>query len=191
VLRESGPSELKDSWDSTRTPALSRRERGELEYASWVLRELVLPPELRGARAHGILVHTPYLHSRFADLALSLPSELLLRNGTGKWLFRHALRPLVPEQVRFAPKTPRYAHTALSSPVRARWLELYRTWLSPARLEPLEVIDPSSTLALLDRYTRLAPEDPRASAMDRLLMRLVSLAMLQAHAEAIPPCPES
>ncbi len=196
VLRDSGPVELRDSWDSTLTPARSRGERGqgssdELRYASWVLRELILPPELRGARAYGILVRTPYLDPRFAELALSLPSKLLARDGTGKWLFRHALRTLVPEEIRFAPKTPRYAHTALSSPARDRWLQLYRAWLSPTRLEPLEVIDASATLRLLDRYTRLSPEDALTSAMDRLLMRLVSLAMLQAHAEAIAPCPES
>jgi asparagine synthase (glutamine-hydrolysing) len=195
VLRNSEPSGSGDSWDGTLTPALSRRERGqsmeELLYASWVLRELILPPELRGARAHGITVRTPYLVPRFADLALSLPARLLAHEGTGKWLFRHALRPLVPREIRFAPKTPRYAHTALSSPVRERWLELYRAWLSPTHLEPLEVIDPSSTLALLDRYARLSPEDPRAHAMDRLLMRLVSFAMLHAHAEALALCPES
>ena len=180
VLRDSGPSEPGDSWDGK-----------EILYASWVLREMILPPELRGARAHGVTVRTPYLAPHFAEFALSLPAELLAREGTGKWLFRHALRPLVPREIRFAPKTPRYAHTALSSPVRERWLELYRAWLSPARLEPLEVIDPSSTLALLERYTRLSPEDPRTSAMDRLLMRLVSFAMLHAHAEALAPCPES
>jgi asparagine synthase (glutamine-hydrolysing) len=195
VLRDVGPAEFGDSWDGTLTPSLSRRERGrsaeEIRYASWVLRELILPPELRGARAHGITVRTPYLAPRFAELALSLPSKLLAREQTGKWLFRHALRPLVPQEIRFAPKTPRYAHTALSSPVRDRWLELYRAWLSPARLEPLEVIDATSVLALLDRYTRLSPEDPHASAVDRLLMRLVSFAMLHAHAEALAPCPES
>jgi len=195
VLRDPGPAQLGDSWDGTLTPALSRRERGlpteEIRYASWVLRELILPPELRGARAHGITVHLPYLAPRFSELALSLPSELLAREQTGKWLFRHALRPLVPQQIRFAPKTPRYAHTALSSPVRDRWLELYRAWLSPARLEPLEVIDSASTVALLDRYRHLAPDDTQASAMDRLLMRLVSFAMLHAHAEALASCPES
>jgi asparagine synthase (glutamine-hydrolysing) len=163
----------------------------ELRYGAWVLRELILPPELRGAQAHGLTVRTPYLSSRFAELALSLPAALLVREQTGKWLFRQALGPLVPQEIRFAPKTPRYARTALSSPVRERWLELYRAWLSPARLAPLEVIDASATLALLDRYVRLSPEDPLASAVDRLLMRLVSFAMLQAHAEALAPCPES
>jgi asparagine synthase (glutamine-hydrolysing) len=195
VLRDSGPADLGDGWDGTLTPTLSRGERGqsteEIRYASWVLREMILPPELRGARAHGITVRTPYLAPRFAELALSIPSELLARERTGKWLFRHALRPLVPQEIRFAPKTPRYAHTALSSPVRDRWLELYRVWLSPDRLAPLAVIDPTPTLALLDRYSRLSPEDPQASVMDRLLMRLVSFAMLHAHAEALAPCPES
>jgi asparagine synthase (glutamine-hydrolysing) len=184
VLRDLGTVEAGESWGTG-------LGSDELRYAAWVLRELILPPELRGARAHGLTVRTPYLSSHFAELALALPPELLAREQTGKWLFRQALQPLVPQEIRFAPKTPRYAHTALSSPVRERWLELYRAWLSPARLAPLEVIAPTATLALLDRYVRLAPEDPLASAMDRLLMRLVSFAMLQAHAEALAPCPES
>ncbi|MBZ4333924.1 asparagine synthase C-terminal domain-containing protein [Corallococcus sp. AS-1-12] len=158
----------------------------ELRYAKWVLSELVLPPELRGARAHGLTVRTPYLDEGFARVALALPESVLLRDGFGKWLFRHAVRSLVPEEVRLARKTPRYGHTALSSPVRSRWLELYRAWLSPARLEPLQVIDSRAVLGLLERYIRLSPDDPRAGPMDRLLMRLMSLAMLQAPTEAPP-----
>ncbi|RKH64924.1 asparagine synthase-related protein [Corallococcus llansteffanensis] len=163
----------------------------ELRYAEWVLRELILPPELRGARAQGLTVRTPYLDAGFAEAALALPESVLLRDGFGKWLFRHAVRSLVPDEVRLARKTPRYGHTALSSPVRTRWLELYRAWLSPARLEPLQVIDSQAVSKLLERYTRLSPEDALAGVMDRLLMRLVSLAMLQAHTEAPPSCPES
>nr|WP_256572118.1 asparagine synthase C-terminal domain-containing protein [Myxococcus guangdongensis] len=163
----------------------------EVCYAAWVLRELVLPPELRGARAHGITVHTPYLDTRCADVALALPESSLRREGVGKWLFRHAVRGLVPDEVRLARKTPRYGHTALSSPVRARWLELYREWLSPARMEPLGVILPQAPLTLLERYTRLAPDAPEASVVDRLLMRLSSLAMLHAHAVRLRSCPES
>jgi asparagine synthase (glutamine-hydrolysing) len=97
----------------------------------------------------------------------------------------------VPDEVRLARKTPRYAHTALSSPVRERWLELYRAWLTPSRLEPLEAIDPNAVDSFLDRYTRLAPDAPEAGGMDRLLMRLVSLAMLQAHCTFLSSCPES
>ena len=163
----------------------------EVRYAAWVLRELVLPPELRGARAHGLTVLTPYLDPGFVDVALALPESVLVRGGAGKWLFRQAVRGLVPDEVRLARKTPRYAHTALSSPVRERWLELYRAWLAPSRLEPLEVIDSGAALAFLDRYTRLPPDAPEASGMDRLLMRLVSLAMLHAHCVSRPPCPES
>jgi asparagine synthase (glutamine-hydrolysing) len=158
----------------------------ELRHAAWVLRELILPPELRGARAHGVTVRTPYLEPGFARVALALPEALLVREDTGKWLFRHAVRALVADEVRLARKTPRYAHTALSSPVRERWLELYRAWLTPSRLGPLEVIDPGAALALLERYARLPSEAAEASGLDRLLLRLVSLAMLQAHA-----CPES
>ncbi|QQR44848.1 asparagine synthase C-terminal domain-containing protein [Myxococcus xanthus] len=163
----------------------------EVRYAAWVLWELVLPPELRSASAHGVNVCTPYLDADFADVALGLPLGVLARHGAGKWLFRHAVRTLVPDEVRLARKTPRYAHTALSSPVRARWLELYREWLTPARLAPLACVDAGATRALLERYARLAADAPEASAMDRLLMRLCSLAMLHAHASARPPCPES
>ena len=163
----------------------------EVRYAAWVLRELVLPPELRSAAAHGASVRTPYLDTGFAEVALGLPAAVLARHGAGKWLFRHAVRSLVPDEVRLARKTPRYAHTALSSPVRERWLALYREWLTAPGLAPLEVVDPVATRALLERYARLAPDAHEASAMDRLLMRLCSLAMLHAHALARPPCPES
>ncbi len=99
---ETGPSAAWGQLGTEPSPwPLSRRERGlgseELRYAAWVLRELVLPPELRGARAHGLTVRTPYLDPRFANLALALPSKsVLVREGTGKWLFRHAVRALVP-----------------------------------------------------------------------------------------------
>jgi len=169
------------------TPEVSE----EVRYAAWVLRELVLPPELRGARAHGIALHTPYLDTAVADAALALPESSLSRDGQGKWLFRQAVRGLVPDEVRLARKTPRYGHTALSSPVRARWLELYRAWLAPTRLEPLEVIAPGAVLAMLDRYARLPPEAPEAPGVDRLLMRVCSIAMLHAHAASRPSCPES
>ncbi|NOK16393.1 asparagine synthase-related protein [Corallococcus carmarthensis] len=170
-------------WDLPSEEALPSEE---LRYAKWVLTELILPPELRGARAHGLTVRTPYLDEGFARVALALPESVLMREGFGKWLFRHAVRSLVPDEVRLARKTPRYGHTALSSPVRARWLELYRAWLSPARLDSLQVIDTQAMLGLLTRYFRLSPDDEQAGPMDRLLMRLMSLAMLQAHCKAPP-----
>lgn len=186
VLRPQPEGEPRPPWELD-----SRKASEEVRYAAWVLHELVLPPELRGARAHGLTVRTPYLDSGFAEVALGLPESVLVRDGGGKWLLRHAVRGLVPDAVRFARKTPRYAHTALSSPVRERWLELYRAWLAPSRLQPLEVIDSGAVLAFLDRYARLAPDAPEAAGMDRLLMRLVSLAMLQAHCTSHTPCPES
>ncbi|WP_375755281.1 asparagine synthase-related protein [Corallococcus exercitus] len=170
-------------WDLPSDDALPTEE---LRYAKWVLSELILPPELRGARAHGLTVRTPYLDEGFARVALALPESVLMRDGFGKWLFRYAVRSLVPEEVRLARKTPRYGHTALSSPVRERWLELYRAWISPARLDSLQVINTQAMLGLLERYFRLPSDDAQAGPMDRLLMRLVSLAMLQAHAEAPP-----
>ncbi|NNB85826.1 asparagine synthase C-terminal domain-containing protein [Corallococcus exiguus] len=170
-------------WD---LPSKETLPSEELRYAKWVLAELILPPELRGARAHGLTVRTPYLDEGFARMALALPESVLQRDGFGKWLFRHAVRSLVPDEVRLARKTPRYGHTALSSPVRSRWLELYRAWLSPDRLYSLEVIDTQAMLGLMTRYIRMSPDDAQAGPIDRLLMRLMSLAMLQAHTKAPP-----
>ncbi|WP_241758810.1 asparagine synthase-related protein [Pyxidicoccus parkwayensis] len=186
VLRPQPEAEQRPPWELD-----ARRSSEEVRYVAWVLHELVLPPELRGARAHGLTVRTPYLDSDFTEVALALPASVLVHEGVGKWLFRHAVRGLVPDEVRLARKTPRYAHTALSSPVRERWLELYRAWLTPSRLEPLEVIDPVAVLALMDCYTRLPADAPEAGGMDRLLMRLVSLAMLQEHCTSRTPCLES
>ncbi|NOJ93281.1 asparagine synthase [Corallococcus coralloides] len=178
-----GLASLPAPWELSQEEALPSEE---LRYAKWVLTELILPPELRGARAHGLTVRTPYLDEGFARVALALPESVLLRDGFGKWLFRHAVRSLVPDEVRLARKTPRYGHTALSSPVRSRWLELYRAWLSPSRLDSLQVVNTQGVLGLMERYFRLPPDDAQAGPMDRLLMRLMSLAMLQAHTKAPP-----
>lgn len=46
----------------------------------------------------------PLLDHHFAEFALSLPTRLKFRHGVGKWIFREAVRDLVPEGVLNKPK---------------------------------------------------------------------------------------
>ncbi len=46
----------------------------------------------------------PLLDHHFAEFALSLPTRLKFRDGVGKWIFREAIRPLVPASVLSKPK---------------------------------------------------------------------------------------
>ena len=41
----------------------------------------------------------PLLDHKFAEFALSLPGRMKFRNGSGKWVFREAVKQLVPESV--------------------------------------------------------------------------------------------
>lgn len=46
----------------------------------------------------------PLLDHHFAEFALSLPTRLKFRDGVGKWIFREAIRPIVPASVLEKPK---------------------------------------------------------------------------------------
>jgi asparagine synthase (glutamine-hydrolysing) len=53
----------------------------------------------RMSMAASLEARVPLLDHVVAEFALSLPSELKLRNGTGKWLFRRAIQGKVPPLV--------------------------------------------------------------------------------------------
>ncbi len=53
----------------------------------------------RDSMAHGREVRLPFLDRRVAELALSLPADLLYRDGETKAVLRRALRGVVPEPV--------------------------------------------------------------------------------------------
>ena len=46
----------------------------------------------------------PLLDHRLVEFAMSLPSNLKIRDGTGKWIFRRAISDLVPAAVLNRPK---------------------------------------------------------------------------------------
>jgi asparagine synthase (glutamine-hydrolysing) len=69
----------------------------------------------RMSMAESLEVRAPFLDSRLANYALSLPSHLKLDKGLGKYVLRHALRDRLPASVLAAPKR------GFAMPVRS-WL---------------------------------------------------------------------
>jgi asparagine synthase (glutamine-hydrolysing) len=58
----------------------------------------------RMSMAHSLEVRAPFLDPEVADVAWSLPDDLLLRDGVGKWVVRRAVARMLPEVVFNHPK---------------------------------------------------------------------------------------
>jgi asparagine synthase (glutamine-hydrolysing) len=58
----------------------------------------------RMSMAASLEARVPLLDHRMVELAVTLPSRMKFRGGVGKWIFREALRGLVPESVFEKPK---------------------------------------------------------------------------------------
>lgn len=50
----------------------------------------------RSSMAHSLEARVPFLSHRFVDWALTVPSELKMRRGVGKYLLRQAVKPWLP-----------------------------------------------------------------------------------------------
>jgi asparagine synthase (glutamine-hydrolysing) len=58
----------------------------------------------RMSMAHSLEAREPLLDHRLVEFAAKLPPEMLLRNGTGKSLFRRAMRGILPDEIIDRPK---------------------------------------------------------------------------------------
>jgi asparagine synthase (glutamine-hydrolysing) len=58
----------------------------------------------RMSMAASLEVRAPMLDVELAELSMRLPDDLLLRNGTTKYILREAIRPWLPENVFSHPK---------------------------------------------------------------------------------------
>jgi asparagine synthase (glutamine-hydrolysing) len=58
----------------------------------------------RASMSASLEARVPLLDHPLVEFAVSLPSHLKLRDGTGKWIFRRAIAGLVPESVLTKPK---------------------------------------------------------------------------------------
>jgi asparagine synthase (glutamine-hydrolysing) len=58
----------------------------------------------RASMAHSLEVRVPILDHKFVEWAFKAPSEHNLHNGIGKYSFKHALEPHLPEDVLYRKK---------------------------------------------------------------------------------------
>jgi len=58
----------------------------------------------RASMAHSLEARTPFLDHRMVAFAAALPDGLKIRDRTGKWILRRALRGVVPDEVLDRPK---------------------------------------------------------------------------------------
>jgi asparagine synthase (glutamine-hydrolysing) len=52
----------------------------------------------RASMAHSLEARVPFLSRRFVDWALTIPTDLKLRKGKGKYVLREAVKPWLPAQ---------------------------------------------------------------------------------------------
>ena len=83
---------------------------------TWLVGDILTKVD-RASMANSLEVRAPILDYRFVEWGLGLPSHLKLRRGEGKYIFKHALRPLLPDKLLFRPKQG-FA-TSLAAPFRA------------------------------------------------------------------------
>jgi len=58
----------------------------------------------RASMAVSLEVRAPILDHKFMELAASIPSDLKLRGKTGKYIFKKAMEPLLPQDILYRPK---------------------------------------------------------------------------------------
>ena len=103
----------------------------------------------RASMANSLEVRAPILDYRFVEWGLSLPSNLKLRGGEGKYIFKKALEPLLPRQVLYRPKQG--FSTSLAAPFRVGISRLRERLLGPAMLDS-GLFQPPAIARLLDEH---------------------------------------
>ena len=74
-------------------------DRATQFYVRLYLTDQILVKTDRATMMHGLEARSPFLDTEFVDLARRIPHTLKLRNGTGKWILKKALEPLLPADI--------------------------------------------------------------------------------------------
>jgi asparagine synthase (glutamine-hydrolysing) len=122
----------------------------------------------------------PFLDHLFFEEALRVAPDLLFREGTTKWLFREAMRGVVPEPVRIREK-----HPFLAPPFAAQRTKALRDGLrdalAPSRTSRVPFLDPRKVTAMLDQLDQLDAShasDARAQQAHEPALQLALTTML-------------
>jgi len=110
----------------------------------------ILPKVDRMSMAHSIEARVPLLDHRLIEFAATIPPELKLRDGTTKYLFKRALRGLLPDEIIDRPKQG-FA-IPLGRWFRGRPGDFVRDLLLSARTRQRGIFKPSYVEGLLERH---------------------------------------
>jgi asparagine synthase (glutamine-hydrolysing) len=106
----------------------------------------------RMSMAHSIEARVPLLDHKLIEFAATIPPELLLKEGTGKYIFKRALRGSVPAATLERPK--KGFGIPLGRWFRGRLGDFARELLTSERARRRGLFNPASVEALLKRERR-------------------------------------
>jgi asparagine synthase (glutamine-hydrolysing) len=98
--------------------------------------------------AVGVEVRAPLLDPDLVSLVSRLPEDLKLRGLTGKWIFREAMRGVLPEEILRRPKT------GMGAPIRRHLADgegrLLRDYLGEDSVRRRGIFDPVAVRRLVE-----------------------------------------
>jgi asparagine synthase (glutamine-hydrolysing) len=118
-----------------------------VDCAEWLPNDLLVKYD-RCLMAHGIEGRTPFLDSAVASFAFTLPDEMKVKNGMGKWLLREWLSKNLPAAEAWAKKT------GFNPPV-GHWIAFHK-----AKIEALVLSQPGIKEMAIETIARKTFEDP-------------------------------
>lgn len=114
AMQEMASPYLRERWQQTRTDAVEKmlgaqegmtrlRQVMDCRLRYFLASDMLVKVD-RMSMAASLEVRAPMLDAEMAELAMRLPDDLLLRNGTTKYILREAIRPWLPDSVFSHPK---------------------------------------------------------------------------------------
>jgi asparagine synthase (glutamine-hydrolysing) len=74
-----------------------------LDYKTWLTGDINTKVD-RASMAHALEVRSPLLDHKLVEWLATLPSDIKIRDGEGKWLFKKAFEPALPNDLLYRPK---------------------------------------------------------------------------------------
>lgn len=120
-----------------------------LDYKTWLVGDINTKVD-RASMAHALEVREPLMDHELVEWLATLPSDLKIRDGQGKWLLKKAYEPYLPADLLYRPKMGFSAPIAawLRGPLAARCREA----VTGATLAETGFFDPAALHALFDRH---------------------------------------
>jgi asparagine synthase (glutamine-hydrolysing) len=160
-----------ESMDLMRKHASQSNTDDPLSLVQYLDYKLYLPGDIntkvdRASMAHSLEVREPLMDHKLVEWAATLPSNLKLRNGEGKYLFKKSLEPLLNDDILYRKKM------GFAVPL-AKWFrgplkEQIRASLTSKVFVESRIIDSSAALRFLDEH--LSNRRDRSTVLWTLLM---------------------